>query len=535
MTPSQGSSRTLGGNAESPLGPYLWAIRAHPLVIAAVVIVAVLVSVAVIETRTATYKATAEVLVTPLSEGAASGAYAGLPIVTESPSEPARTLQTAASVLRSQQASEATAKALPGWSFRKVANAVEVEPRGETQIIAVTGSDRSAKVAAALANTYVQSALALRSKELSAEASALIEQLRARQKTLPSSDFTTLSQLAAQITSLVPVSNGHDPNFSLLRQASLPTTPNSSPKKLIVVLAILAGLALGIGAALGIEYLNRKVRDEEEALSIYPLPVLARVPPLPRGSETATSVEAMPPGVREAFRTLQVQLHQIPPGRGRAVMLTSASMADGKTASSINLALVLAASGQRVILLDFDLRKPDVGRRLGVDADVMRLFRSDATLEDVLVESRSAPGLSVLSSTFHGDVDPMLEALTRRLPDLMREACELADYVIIDTAPLGQVSDALRVAAAVDDVVLVVRPSNTDRTDLQRTRELLERMTHTPSGMVLVGEVSSGPTYGVYGLENGSGERPSGRRASLEGERSQMAGGSSGHRYRDSV
>ena len=268
-----------------------------------------------------------------------------------------------------------------------------------------------------------------------------------------------------------------------------------------MLLALLAGLVIGVGAAAAIEYLNRRVRDEDELLSAYPLPVLARVPELPRGSRQIASPELLPPSVREAFRTLQVQLPPAPLSGGRAIMFTSPSPGDGKTSSAINFALVLVAAKHSVILLDFDLRRPDVGRMLGVHAEFMDLFRTDGELDNVLAEPRTAPGLRVIGSTPQADVMPLLEAVSRDLPELLRAARELADYVIVDTPPLGRVSDALRAAMTVDDVVLVTRPGNTDRTDLQHTRELLDRMGHTPTGLLVVGEAAQGDSYMSYGSD----------------------------------
>jgi Mrp family chromosome partitioning ATPase len=217
--------------------------------------------------------------------------------------------------------------------------------------------------------------------------------------------------------------------------------------------------------------------------------------------------------VREAFRTLQVQLPPSSTDQGRAIMFTSPSPRDGKTASAVNFGLVLAASGFRVILFDFDLRKPDIGGRLGVRADYMDFFRTNESLEDLLVEARSAPGLSVISSRTQGDVTPLLEAVSRRLPELLHAARELADYVIIDTPPLGQVSDALRAAMTVEDIVLVVRPGNTDRTELQHTRELLDRMGHTPTGLLVISESGVGDVYAGYGEDPLVGPTNRGSRA----------------------
>jgi Mrp family chromosome partitioning ATPase len=512
--------------------PYLRAIRAHPLLVAVVAIVAVATAVVWHKTRTPQYKATAQVLVTAVAN---NGSYAGLPVVTESSSDPARTLQTATSVLESPVVALATAKQLHGgWTQKNVGAAISVQPRGESDIVSITGTASGATEAAKLANAYTHNALSVHAALLSSEATAQVDQLQARQRSLAAGENANASQIAAQIAALSSVAAGHDPNFSLLQGAIVPTAASGSSGKLIVALALLAGLIIGIGAATTIEFLNRRVRDEDEVLSLYPLPVLARVPPLPRDAREGVSPELIPPRIREAFRTLQVQLpSSSPEAEGRAIMFTSPSPRDGKTASAVNFALMLAAAGFRVILLDFDLRKPDVGERLGVRTDYLDLFRANAALEDLLVEPRTAPGLHVISGALHGDVTPLLEAVSRRLPDLLREARGLADYVIVDTPPLGQVSDALRAAATVDDILLVTRPGNTDRIELQHTRELLDRMGHTPTGLLVIGEPGVGDVYAGYGDDvaaQPNGRLPDPTAPLLERDVTERAAGSSAAR-----
>ncbi len=450
---------------EGAYAPVLRAVRAHLLLVAGIVVLAVAAAGVWATTRAPKYKATAQVLVSPVSNG---GAYSGLPaVVQDSSVDPARTLQTATSVVESPAAALATAATLHGkWTQKSVGEAIAVQPRGESDVLSVTGTAGSASQAALLANTYARSALSLHATLLSREASVQITQLQARAKQLPAGENAAATQLAQELTALSSVAAGHDPNFSLLQTAPVPTAATGTSKKLIVVLALLAGLVIGVGAATAIEYLNRRVRDEDEILSLYPLPVLARVPTLPRSTRQLSSVELLPPRVREAFRTLQLQLPPAPLSEGRAILFTSATPGDGKTSSAISFALVLAAAQYRVIVLDFDM-----------------------------------PGLRVIGAQPQGDVTPLLEAVGRQLPELLRTARELADYVIVDTPPLGRVSDALRAAMTVDDIVLVSRPGNTDRIELQHTRELLDRMGHTPTGLLVVGEVAAGDAYSTYGEE----------------------------------
>lgn len=481
--------------ADGALAPYLRAARSHPWLVAAVTVVAVATSVLWVATRSHAYEGSSQVLVSTVSPG---GAYAGLPVLTDSV-DPTRTLQTAASVLDSSAAAVATAKAVPGTTARGVMDAVAVDPAGESNIVTVTATAGSADAAARLANAYTQSILMLRDQQLRNQVAGSIASLQAQQQALPPGDTGSATEIAGELSDLRRISDGHDPNFSLLQPAAASSaTATGTSGSLIVVLALLAGLAIGLSAALALEHLNRRVRDEEELLTLYPLPVLARVPALPRGSGDLVSPELVPPRIQEAFQTLRVQLER-DSDRKRAFMVTSPSMGDGKTTCAINLAMALTATRARVILMDLDLRKPDLRERLGADSDVTGLFRKGGTLENVLVEAPSIPGLQLLGARPQPNVIPLVEALTRQLPALIQEAHALADYVIIDTPPLGEVSDALRMAGAVDDVILVARPGHTDRAALQQTRELLDRMGQSPTGLVVVGVSTASDTHYGYG------------------------------------
>jgi capsular exopolysaccharide synthesis family protein len=248
----------------------------------------------------------------------------------------------------------------------------------------------------------------------------------------------------------------------------------------------------------------RRLGEEEELLGLYHLPVLARIPKLPKRSlrGKALSPLAIPPMVREGFRTLQVQL-ELQPGRHRSILVTSASSGDGKTTSAVNFALELVGAGQKVIVLDLDLRKPDIGRALEVSPRMTlgQLLDPDTALEDALVDVPGVDGLRALPVPT-GDSFTSIERLSARLPELITQALAIADYVIVDTAPLGEVSDALKMISGVDDVLVVSRLENTRRANFEAMRDLLERTNHTPTGLVVIGTsariVSSYYGYG-YG------------------------------------
>ncbi len=487
---------------EGALAPVAHAASRNWWLVLLCVVLAGAAAGALASTRAKTYEATAQVLVTPLSD---AGSYGGLPVLTNSV-DPTRTLQTAASILESARVAGRVSRELSRASrpprpisFQEVSDGVKVDPLGDSDIISVVAQRHSARDARLLADTYARTALALRAEALRAAVQGSVDELRRRQAgTQP--DSPTAIEVARELTDLQRVLDGQDPNFSLLKTAG-PAEATGASSAIIVALGLVGGGLLGLLGAVLIERVNRRVRDEDELLDIYPLPVLARIPPMSASARRATQPDQVPVGVRESLRTLQIQLEDEEIDQ-RAVMFTSPSPGDGKTTTTINFAFAVAATGARVILLDFDLRKSDVGARLGLQADMMDLYRPDVRIEDVLIDVPEAPGVRMLSARAHKGVAPLFEAIMRRIPEFIAEAKQLADFVIVDTAPLGAVSDALRVAGAVDDVVLVVRPGHTDRSEVRRARELLERLHHTPTGLVVIGQGRSGGAgdygYGVH-------------------------------------
>jgi Mrp family chromosome partitioning ATPase/uncharacterized protein involved in exopolysaccharide biosynthesis len=476
-----------GDPGEGALAPYLRAVRSHwPVVLLIALAVAGLAALWS-QTRPATYEASAEMLVTPLPSD--EDAFLGLPYIRDT-GDPPRTLQTAATLIDSQRAAALAARRLgAAWSPREVERAIEVSPQGQSSVIEVTAQAEDPEEAARVANRYVQAVLDVRRSALRPLVQASIENTQDQLSRLPAT-ASTAETLADRLSRLESVSDGDDPTLSISQVAAPPTESLGSSIALVLGIALIVGLVLGSIVALALQLLRpRRLTDEEEAFSIYPLPVLARIPELPgRFGSRGSSRLATPPLVREGFRSLQVQL-ELEPGRHRSILMTSASSGDGKTTSAINFALEVVSSGQRAVLLDFDLRRPDIGPALGVEPRVRleALLDGRATLDDALVDFPAVPGLRVLPIAAQRGFQA-LEQLARILPALIDEALETVDYVIIDTAPLGEVSDALPLMGAVDDVLLVAQIGRTRLANLETMRDLLARVEEPPLGWIMIGD-----------------------------------------------
>jgi Mrp family chromosome partitioning ATPase/capsular polysaccharide biosynthesis protein len=509
------------GARPAAAGIYLRSIRRHKGVIALLTIVTFAATLLWLNVREPTYAAEAQVLVTPLSPD--DETFFGLQLLRDSGDDPTRVLTTAATIVRSPEAARSTAERMgAGWSAKRVLDSVEVSPVTQSSLLRVEATADDARTAARLANTFTDASLDVRAERLAAQVDATIDRLRARVESATPPGGAAPLDLSTRINQLESVREGQDPTLSVIESATVPGEPAGPGDPVVLALALVVGLALGIAAALLLELVNRRVRDEDEAVELYPLPVLARVPIVPRRSyQRKPGLQwNVPPQVYEAFRTVLVQL--TPRGRGakgRAMMVTSASTGDGKTTSAINLAVSIAAAGHRVILIDFDIRKPDIQRTLGVgDAQALTtLITNDLMnggLKQLLTPMPGLPGLSVLATASPVSTNSvgLVEALHERLPMLLQSARELAEFIIIDSAPLGEVSDALRLADQVDDILIIARPGRTYRANWEMMRDLLQRTGHRPAGMVIIGETQGMSTgYYEYSMAVQAGESSSPR------------------------
>jgi Mrp family chromosome partitioning ATPase/capsular polysaccharide biosynthesis protein/DNA-binding winged helix-turn-helix (wHTH) protein len=467
---------TSSGPDESALAlrPYVRAIRARSLVVAMTTIAALAVAAALLATREPTYTSTAQLLVTPLPQD--DRAFLGTTLLRDS-GDPTRTVQTAAALIASPLAAQRTARRLGGGIDQRTVEAnVDVQPLGESNILSVTASSTTRGGAARLANEYAQSALAVRDEEIRSQIDSLMQTVGPNPTP---ADKARLAELRA-------VRDRGDPTLLLSQSAQAPLSSKGAPAWLVLLLATIAGFTLGSIAAL---LLLRRIADERELVEVYPLPILARVPVGGRRRE-GSALDHAPSEVIDAFRSVRLQL-ELEDRHGSAILVTSASRREGKTLSTIDLARELISVGRRVVLVDLDLRRPELAAQLGVapGRDLLDVMRRSDPLADALHEVQGAPLLRLASPTSMLDARKV-EQFEARLPALLAEARTVADYVLVDGPPLGEVSDALHAVPLVDHVIVVARIGRTSRSALETARDLLRRAGRAATGYIIVGGVS---------------------------------------------
>jgi capsular exopolysaccharide synthesis family protein len=296
---------------------------------------------------------------------------------------------------------------------------------------------------------------------------------------------------------------------SVTQEAAVPTAPVSPRLPLNLALGLLVGLGLGVGAAVLRDQLNTTVGgagDLEAMSGGVPLGVV----PFDSDTKSSPLVTADHFGARaEAFRTLRTNLQfadvDNPP---RLIVMTSALPSEGKTTTACNLALTLALSGARVVLVDGDLRKPAVGTLLGIDsgAGLTNVLAGQHALADVILSVQRGT-LAVLPS---GPTPPNPSELlgSQHMASLLETLAEQYDVVVIDAPPLLPVTDAAVLSALADGALLVVRHGKTRRDEAERALKALAAVNAKLLGTVLNcapkprrrnGSGGYGYGYGGYG------------------------------------
>jgi capsular exopolysaccharide synthesis family protein len=292
------------------------------------------------------------------------------------------------------------------------------------------------------------------------------------------------------------------------QMATVPGAPVSPRVPLNIALGLLVGLGLGIGAAVLRDQLNTSVggvADVERLTGAIPLGVV----PYDSNAAKQPLVDADQHSARaEAFRTLRTNLQfadvDHPP---RVIVVTSPLPSEGKSTSACNVALTLALGGARVVLVDGDLRKPTVGKYLGISnaAGLTSVLAGRHELRDVVV-TYGRDTLAVLPS---GPTPPNPSELlgSQQMVDLLTTLANHYDVVVVDAPPLLPVTDAAVLAAAADGAVLVLRHGKTRREEAQRAIQALESVNAKLLGTVLnfAPKKSRNGGYDGYGYGYGYG------------------------------
>lgn len=326
------------------------------------------------------------------------------------------------------------------------------------------------------------------------------------------------------------VSRLRDEHMSSIRvvdRAQPPASRFQPSYKNNLLLSLLLGLATGIGLAFFLEYLDRSLRTAEQVERVLRLPALGVVPAVgharrvygygrhdkfygtrDRGAtgvaaEERVSIELLPhehprSSVAEAYRAFRTSLLLSRAGGVKTIAITSTVPAEGKTATALNLSIVLGQLGRRVLIVDADLHKPRLHEVLRVSnrAGLVSILAENVSPSEAIMKT-PLPNVFLVPS---GPNSPNPSGLLSSAA--MRKFLEFVsanfEHVVLDTPPVSLIADALMIGSIIDGVVLTIRGGKTPREQIARVRDRLQRSNVRILGALINNLEEEQRTYGRY-------------------------------------
>ncbi|MGA1794816.1 MAG: GumC family protein [bacterium] len=318
-------------------------------------------------------------------------------------------------------------------------------------------------------------------------------------------------------------------NITIVDPAELPQYPIRPRKKLNIILAAVIGLMVGVGLAFFFEYLDDTVKTPDDLKRYFGMPFLG---PIPHHDFSQHASQKYPElvtffdpksKVSEAYKGLRTSiLFSIPKEGGKAIMITSAGPAEGKSLTVANLAVSLAQTGNSVCILDCDMRKPRLHKLFH--------FENEEGLTSVLVGKTPLAGVTRngiiqgLSLIPCGQRPPNPSELlgSPQMQTLLDDLRHLYDFIIMDSPPLAAVTDSVVLARIADGVCLVIKGGETGRDVINRGVDLLRNAQAQILGAVINNiDIANKRYYYYYQYYYYSyyGDEDEGPRSKLSGKR----------------
>ncbi|ADB53710.1 polysaccharide biosynthesis tyrosine autokinase [Conexibacter woesei] len=426
--------------------------------------------------------------------------------------DPMREAATNLKLVTSGEVAEATARAVGnGVTAAQVAEDVRASGEGNSDLVSVTATDPDPARSAAIANEYARQFIAQRreadrSKVLEAR-DLVVTQLDGMDTDSPEAE--NLRRRADELLTLAALQTG---NAEIVQLASTPTEPSSPRVKRTTMIGAAFGLLIGLGIALLLEQLDRRLRSIEQVEDLLEAPILGTVPENRSIGRSIGDHGAARIPELEPFDTVRTNLRYLDIERPiSSVLVTSAQPNDGKTTVAWNVAEAAARSGASVLLIEADLRRPGIAAAANLQTRVglSSVLANICHIEDAIVE---LPGGDDVNESYALDVLPagpsppnplgLLES--SRMRQLIADLKTHYDLIVIDTPPIAAAADAIPLIHDVDGVLAVVRLGNTRREALVSLRNQFANV-----GAPLLGAVINGGKPPASYLDSYRGYQPS--------------------------
>ena len=299
-------------------------------------------------------------------------------------------------------------------------------------------------------------------------------------------------------------------NVRIVDKAEVPKNPVKPRKGLNTIIGLIVGLGAGLGVAFFLEYLDNTIKLPEDIKRHLDIPFLGIIPLYSTNGNIAQEGEgALAPEMvtfhspksilSEAYRGIRTNiLFSSADTEPQVILVSSSGPQEGKTITSINIAIAMAQSGNKVVLIDCDLRRPKVHKLFGIKKDegMTNLLVGNRKINDVIFETK-IPNLYVIPS---GPIPPNPSEIlgSKRMKDLLDKLRLDFNKIIIDSPPIAAVTDSSILAKSADGVVLVVRAGETAREIVKNGVGQLKGIGAHVLGAVLNGVDTANDSYYYY-------------------------------------
>lgn len=360
---------------------------------------------------------------------------------------------------------------------KEVAKLVQVTPVEETEFIKISYKDKNARRAALLVNEV-------------------------------STEFMEQVQRVMKVQ-----------NLSIMEKAVVADQPESKKRALILAISIVLGGFLGVFIVILMEMLHSKVRKPKEIEKILGCSVLASLPdfsedlnPNDKKKKEGEKKEATKREIffndnedshlAESLRVLRTNIHFMEESNNRTIVFTSTIPKEGKSTVAANYAMSVAISGERVILIDCDIRRPRAHTGFGLEFDkgLGDVLKGDVTLDEAIIKDVEK-GLDMLPSK-HINKNATELFLGEKMKATLDELKSRYDLIVLDNPPVAVATDAVILSEHADGLVYVVGYDMVSKKELEQSKKLFDRAGTNVYGVVVNKIQKKAYSYGNYGYYN---------------------------------
>jgi Mrp family chromosome partitioning ATPase/capsular polysaccharide biosynthesis protein len=386
---------------------------------------------------------------------------------------------------------------------RALLGSISAAGDGESSFIFVTAQGGTASGAANLANAFSRAFVSIRRQDTRQQAESALEDAQAQLDQLgddPAAEAQRSSLLSrVEQLELVGTAGTGVAGIELVEPAVAPAEPIEPQPTRNAIFAFVVSLALAVAIAFGLERFDRRIGRLEDVEEIYKdQAVLTELPQVGMPAPVVNREAVVSDALREPFRRLQMNLDLAADiSLLESIVIVSAAPEEGKSIVARNLAIAYREAGKWVALVDADFRKPSVARLFDLDGEtglanvLAGSIDLELALQPVNGYRNGNSAMAAVQTAMNGAaVDGALSALTAgrspsnpaaalatgRMMEILEEAAETYDTVLIDSPPILAVSDALPLLTAADGVIIVTRVGVSSRESARRMLKGLEQV-----------------------------------------------------------